>query len=101
MSRNFSGKQRNSLFLSASGRCSRCNRPLDWKWEADHFVPWSAGGPTQIQNGQALCRKYNREKGDSIFVLRPFQERLAQKFIIRSSILQDLRKCGFEPSIQQ
>lgn len=30
--------------------------------EADHVIPWSAGGRTELSNGQMLCIACNREK---------------------------------------
>lgn len=30
---------------------------------ADHKVSWSAGGKTELANGQMLCSKCNSEKG--------------------------------------
>lgn len=33
--------------------------------EADHIIPWSQGGVTNMDNLQMLCKKHNREKSDS------------------------------------
>lgn len=32
--------------------------------DADHIVPWSKGGKTEVSNGQMLCVSCNRSKGD-------------------------------------
>ena len=39
------------------GRCS------ETATDADHVYPWSRGGPTVPNNGQALCSGHNRNKG--------------------------------------
>ncbi|WP_200809848.1 HNH endonuclease [Demequina sp. NBRC 110054] len=52
-----SGRCEGSLLL-AWGRCS--SRAV----EADHVFPHSKGGPTVISNGQALCMRCNRSKGN-------------------------------------
>ncbi|HJQ43731.1 MAG TPA: HNH endonuclease signature motif containing protein [Jatrophihabitantaceae bacterium] len=43
------------------GRCRATDR-----LEADHVHPHSRGGQTAIANGQALCRRHNREKRASV-----------------------------------
>ena len=61
--RLFSGVyERLALLLRAKGRCQKCGEVLD-KWEADHIVPFSKGGETVLENGQALCPGCNRRKG--------------------------------------
>ena len=32
--------------------------------EADHITAWSKGGPTDLENGQMLCIRHNRIKGN-------------------------------------
>lgn len=41
-----------------------CGDILSGDWHADHRVPWSAGGPTDLLNGQALCVSCNLKKGN-------------------------------------
>jgi hypothetical protein len=36
------------------------------KLDADHKIPWSLGGRTNIQNGQLLCKHHNRSKGNRV-----------------------------------
>jgi superfamily II DNA or RNA helicase len=52
-----------ALFMAAGGRCQMCGDILSGDWHADHRVPWSAGGPTDLLNGQALCVSCNLKKG--------------------------------------
>ena len=61
--RSFSSSQRARLFEAAAGRCQACAAVLDTGWHADHVVPWSSGGRTEVSNGQALCPPCNLTKG--------------------------------------
>jgi len=69
-SRFFDNHQYNALWVLADGRCVFCNVKLlprkgnDRSGEADHIIAWSKGGETTISNGQMLCRKCNRKKGN-------------------------------------
>ncbi len=62
--RFFSASQKVVLFLQAQGKCLECGDPLETGWHADHQLPWSKGGQTQIRNGQALCPTCNLTKSD-------------------------------------
>ena len=62
-SRRFSPSERAALFVAAGGGCSKCGRPLDASFHADHVHPWAAGGITDPINGQALCPVCNLRKG--------------------------------------
>ncbi|MBK3582255.1 HNH endonuclease [Streptomyces sp. MBT57] len=68
--RFFSWGQKQQLILQANGRCEhtpplwfRCAAPGT---EADHVHPWSRGGPTELWNGQLLCRRHNRRKSNRV-----------------------------------
>lgn len=65
-SRFFSNRDARILYLSSDGRCAICGAPLGDDWEADHIVPFSKGGATTLENGQAVCRSCNRKKGDKM-----------------------------------
>lgn len=43
-------------------RCTYCGARVFL--EVDHFVPWSAGGPTALANLMVLCRYHNRVKSN-------------------------------------
>ena len=61
--RHFNTNEREALFILSGGHCVICRNPLTDDWEPDHIVPWSAGGLTDVTNGQAVCRACNRKKG--------------------------------------
>lgn len=62
MPRFFTPAQRLALFKAAKGLCARCKMPLNIGWHADHIVPHSRGGKTELKNGQALCAACNTRK---------------------------------------
>ncbi|MFE5795557.1 DEAD/DEAH box helicase family protein [Streptomyces sp. NPDC056503] len=76
--RFFSSQQRQVLYSLAEGCCELCGKELVSGWNADHRIPWIAGGPTTVENGQALCAGCNNKKGREMqfqdrFKPRPFQ----------------------------
>lgn len=90
--RFFSPAQRQVLFELAEGCCHACGVELDIGWHADHRIPWADGGPTTIENGQALCEGCNAKKGRGMtfsdtFRPRPFQSEVATQVLdgIRSN----------------
>lgn len=86
--RRFSRTEKAEILRRAGGRCEhhgwlcgRC-RAIDGL-EADHVHPWSRGGQTAVANGQALCKRHNREKRASIpygWKLRAIEKRRASYF---------------------
>jgi hypothetical protein len=65
--RRFSQAERRMIFIRAGNRCEhyfplfgRCRTTT--ALQADHVHPHSRGGWTSVSNGQALCRRHNREK---------------------------------------
>lgn len=67
--RTFNRSERVSLYLAAGGKCEMCGVDLEPGWHGDHVLPYSKGGATIIENGQALCPECNRKKGNQ--VVRP------------------------------
>lgn len=66
MNRFFTARQKSALYEAASGHCEMCGAPLEKGWHADHVIPYSSGGPTDVINGQALCASCNTSKGNSM-----------------------------------
>lgn len=79
MRRRFSHIERYILAEKTKWKCAICGCDLEDGWHADHVVPVSYGGITNIDNGQALCPACNLKKGDTIQEtsmqkLRPWQD---------------------------
>ncbi|WP_159001004.1 DEAD/DEAH box helicase family protein [Streptomyces sp. SBT349] len=72
--RRFNSSERVALYLAADGKCAECGAELQPSWHADHVAPYSAGGPTDVTNGQALCPRCNLTKGPWHMELRDWQE---------------------------
>ncbi|TJZ95648.1 DEAD/DEAH box helicase family protein [Actinacidiphila oryziradicis] len=92
--RLFSSSQRQELYELAEGRCQRCFELLGQGWHADHRVSWADGGPTEVENGQALCSACNILKGRDMnyrdtFVPRPFQASVIDRVLERISAGED------------
>ena len=75
MKRRFNGKERIGLLVAASNKCRICGVELTRSFHADHIHPFSRGGATELDNGQALCALCNLKKGDSHMKLRTWQNR--------------------------
>lgn len=70
--RAFNEYERIAIYRKSDGLCQECIRQgqsveearVPWsEYEADHVLPHSLGGPTEIENAQVLCRVHNRAKG--------------------------------------
>jgi superfamily II DNA or RNA helicase len=58
----------------SAGVCRGCGARLQNGFHADHVRPFSKGGRTITDNGQALCRACNLKKGSrQMTILRPWQ----------------------------
>ncbi|WP_407563345.1 DEAD/DEAH box helicase family protein [Streptomyces sp. 184] len=64
--RRFSVSERVAFYLASNGRCAQCGTALQPGWHGDHVTPYSAGGPTDATNGQALCPTCNLKKGSQM-----------------------------------
>jgi superfamily II DNA or RNA helicase len=62
-SRRFTGQERAALYLAGDGICARCGDALQPGWHADHQLAFTAGGPTDVVNGAALCPACNATLG--------------------------------------
>lgn len=81
MARRFSSSERVALYLAADGHCTNCGTTLQPHWHSDHIAPYSAGGPTDVANGQALCPTCNLKKGTRHMQLRAWQEDALGRFL--------------------
>ena len=81
--RRFSAAQRRVILSRAGSRCEHCSW-LDGRCQttessqADHVHPHSRGGATAVENGQALCRRHNKQKATRVPSTREL-ERLARR----------------------
>ena len=66
--RRFYTKEEKEYILSKTGgRCAHCGKKLTIKtMEKDHSIPWSKGGPSDVENIVPLCRECNKEKADRV-----------------------------------
>lgn len=68
--RFYSWPEKQVLIRQAAGRCE--HKPPLWTrcpargTQADHLVPWSRGGPTELWNGQLLCHRHNQRKSNRV-----------------------------------
>lgn len=63
--RTFDKRDKQKKYSEQNGKCALCGQ--DFKideMEADHIVPWSKGGKTELSNCQMLCKSCNRQKTD-------------------------------------
>ena len=63
MNQLFTTRQERMLAWLAAGFCQLCGERLSQGFHADHVVPFSKGGQTTVNNGQALCSSCNLSKG--------------------------------------
>lgn len=61
--RLFTRRERAALRLVAGNRCEACGCTLT-TFHADHRKPFSKGGKTELNNGQALCAACNLRKAN-------------------------------------
>lgn len=61
-----SKRLRAALWAAADGKCQGCGCDLPDGWHADHTVPYSVSGRTNVHEMQALCPKCNLLKGSTM-----------------------------------
>lgn len=70
--RRFSEAERIAIYRRDEGLCQKCLEKgstedealVPWEqYDADHVLPHSKGGRTEIENAQVLCRAHNKLKG--------------------------------------
>jgi hypothetical protein len=61
--RAFTDKMKREAYERQQGICTHCSLHFELsEMEADHITPWHAGGKTNTENCQMLCRNCNRVK---------------------------------------
>lgn len=83
MRRSFSKTEKVALYLAADGKSEMSGEPLSENWHADHKVPFSKGGVTDVANAQALTATENLKKGSSmseVEELRDWQKECLEKY---------------------
>lgn len=61
--RAFTDNQKREAYEKQKGICPNCKERFEInEMEADHITPWHAGGKTNSENCQMLCRECNRRK---------------------------------------
>lgn len=80
--RFFNKRQKQLLYTEAKGLCMVCGIQLDKGWHADHVVPYSKNGMTELENGQALCPKCNQKKYNKMNNYKQLELRKWQKEFI-------------------
>ncbi len=81
MKRSFSIKEKLAIFVAYNGKCAICGERLNANWHADHIIPFSKGGSTDVTNGQALCPKCNLKKGARMLQYRNWQNECYHKYL--------------------
>ena len=77
--RQISEAEKQTVIQQQGNRCFVDNAPFenDAEIEFDHVNPFAEGGPSEIGNIGAVCRKHNREK--STLSLSEYRDRLTMK----------------------
>lgn len=79
--RTFNRSERMILIRRSGYHCSICGVELHQGWHADHIIPFSRGGQTDIENGQALCELCNLKKGSKAMGLREWQKEAIESLL--------------------
>ena len=62
--RTFSDRDKRTIYSRQDGVCIHCKEKFGIdEMDADHIIPWSKDGRTELSNCQVLCRECNRRKG--------------------------------------
>ena len=63
--RTFTESQKAQAYEKCGGVCAKCGKQfkLD-EMQADHIMPWSKGGKTELDNCQMLCSHCNAAKSN-------------------------------------
>ena len=77
--------------------------PLTTNFQADHVIPYSKGGKTVLQNGQALCADCNLKKGNKMpeMDLREWQKAAHNKCLEWFELLEIKNTSLLMPLLEQ
>ena len=68
--RCFTQAQKLLILRRADYKCQLCGTALtEENFQADHKIPFSKGGATEVWNALALCANCNRHKSDNLINL--------------------------------
>lgn len=63
----FNPEQRQQIWAKSGAHCAMCKLEISrTNFHCDHIIPHVEGGPTAVENGQALCAECNYKKGKDI-----------------------------------
>lgn len=63
--RAFTNSQKITKYEKQNKKCAICDKKrIIEEMEADHIIPWSKGGLTELNNLQMVCQECNRHKGN-------------------------------------
>lgn len=81
--RRFYTKEEKEYILSKTGgRCAHCGKKLTIKTvEKDHSIPWSKGGPSDVENIVPLCRECNKSKADIVYEPSKYMKYLKKNYV--------------------
>ena len=77
--RRFTQRERMAIYLAADGKSDLSGLPLE-EFHADHVIPFSRGGTTDVLNAQALTPKENCMKSDQYVELRTWQHDFVERW---------------------
>ena len=80
--RAFTDVQRAQILARQHHECGYCGHELE-RFEVHHIVPWARGGPTETDNGVALCLPCHKAAvpADPVFELRDWQHQALTKIL--------------------
>jgi len=96
--RAFKSADRQKLLWKSDGKCSICGKNLFQGYHADHIIPYSLGGKTEINNGQALCQTCNLSKSNKTDYLLPTDGKIKQELYSQNQYIcmaEALKRNGF------
>ena len=62
-------KQKDELYIIQDGKCAVTGQDLsNIEYAADHILPYAYGGPTEVKNGQLICKDANEMKSSGMTI---------------------------------